>query len=357
MKTTKKILFNILGGANVATIAAMLLTGYSGCLNPAEHPYLCVTGLSFPVFLCINIAFIFVWTFIKWRYVVIPAVGMLLSLDLICDYSPLSSSSLHPEESMKVLSFNVLAFSPETQEDEGYRLIDYLTESGADIIAVQEFTNRKSRFPKEWERLEDTYPYIEEHNNNDKTNVAVLSKYPIKRVENLNIESVGNVAAAFYLDVKDKEFIVINAHLETIGFSMEDKEKIGLLMRGKTEKDSLRQESSFFIHKLANAGSIRSHQADVIAEFIERHKGSTILFCGDINDHPLSYTHRKIAENLTDCYRETGFMPGFTHSGRTFMVRIDNIMSSSDLVPYECQVDKSIKLSDHYPIYCYFKQK
>lgn len=35
----------MIGGANVATIIIMLLIGYSGNINPAEHPTIASVGL------------------------------------------------------------------------------------------------------------------------------------------------------------------------------------------------------------------------------------------------------------------------------------------------------------------------
>ena len=37
--------------------------------------------------------------------------------------------------------------------------------------------------------------------------------------------------------------------------------------------------------------------------------------------------------------------------------RIDHIMTSPNLEVYNCEVDRSIKASDHYPIWCYIRKK
>ncbi|MBO5014946.1 MAG: endonuclease, partial [Bacteroidaceae bacterium] len=40
------------------------------------------------------------------------------------------------------------------------------------------------------------------------------------------------------------------------------------------------------------------------------------------------------------------------HENR-FYFRIDHIFLSKNMKSYECTVDRSVKASDHYPIWCY----
>jgi len=69
----------------------------------------------------------------------------------------------------------------------------------------------------------------------------------------------------------------------------------------------------------------------------------------------VSYVHRTIAKDLTDCYVATGNGPGISYHLNGFFVRIDNILCTDDFTPYRCHVDRSIKASDHYPIACWLK--
>lgn len=74
-KTITKIMLQMIAGANVATIVAMLATGYSGYINPAVSPWLANAALVFPVFLFLNFAFLIFWLFFKPLYAIIPFVG------------------------------------------------------------------------------------------------------------------------------------------------------------------------------------------------------------------------------------------------------------------------------------------
>ena len=75
IKHIKKITVQMFAGANVATVALMLLTGFSDRLNPVEHPMLSTLGMAFPVFLLLNLAFLVFWVIFKWRMLWIPVGG------------------------------------------------------------------------------------------------------------------------------------------------------------------------------------------------------------------------------------------------------------------------------------------
>jgi len=65
----KNFSIQMMAGANIATIIVMLLVGYSDRLNPTDHPMLSTVGMTFPIFLLINMAFLFLWLIFKWRKV------------------------------------------------------------------------------------------------------------------------------------------------------------------------------------------------------------------------------------------------------------------------------------------------
>ena len=111
------------------------------------------------------------------------------------------------------------------------------------------------------------------------------------------------------------------------------------------------------IDKLGEASRIRAPQARAVARYIRKHAYQSIICVGDFNDGPLSYAHRIVSDGLTDCYIASGNGPGISYHHSGFYVRIDNILCSDDWTPYGCKVDRQIKQSDHYPIYCWLKKR
>lgn len=138
-KRLKSFTLKMIGGANVATIIIMLLIGYSGNINPAEHPTIASVGLFFPIFLVINLLFLVFWILFYWRGALIPILGYIVAYVPVRTYIPFNYPSAPPEGAIKVLSFNVYNFAV---ADGGRGLdngiVDYIINSGADIVCLQE---------------------------------------------------------------------------------------------------------------------------------------------------------------------------------------------------------------------------
>ena len=57
-KTTRKAFILMLAGANVASVGMMLLCGFSQIVNPKIFSPLVAFGLTFPIYLFVNVAFL-----------------------------------------------------------------------------------------------------------------------------------------------------------------------------------------------------------------------------------------------------------------------------------------------------------
>ena len=108
--------------------------------------------------------------------------------------------------------------------------------------------------------------------------------------------------------------------------------------------------------KLKHSILMRPSQARIIEKDIDT-SPYDVLVTGDFNDNPISYTHRTIAKDLTDCYVSTGKGPGWSYARGGMRVRIDNILCSDEWEPYGAKVDTKVTVSDHYPVYCWLKMK
>lgn len=80
------------------------------------------------------------------------------------------------------------------------------------------------------------------------------------------------------------------------------------------DNDSVRTESKLLLGKLSGAVKVRAPQVQKVADYIEKtrkERGISAIVCGDFNDTPISFSHKKLSENLTDCYVASGNGPGF----------------------------------------------
>ena len=359
MRRLKKFTLRLLAGANVVSIAVMLLVGYSDRISPVDHPMAVIVGLTFPVVLVVNLAFLVFWLIVKVRYALIPIIGLLLCFQPIRTYVPLNIRHNPPANALKVLSYNVYLFATlekDTVQTNG--ILRYITAENADIVCLQEASVNDEMAILVDSVMGKVYQYGDTTNRKGEDVLRIYSRYPIVGKEKLISSNGSASAAAFHLLIGGDTVTVVNCHLQSIGLSRDDKKAVSEMVDGNMQRDSAREESRFLIRKITDAAVVRAPQAEAIAHYVDHLPDNrSIILCGDFNDGPISYTHRTIARRLTDCYVSAANGQGVSYNKSPFYVRIDNILCSSDWQPLACKIDKGITASDHYPIICWLKKR
>ena len=353
IRNIRVFIFRMIAAVNIVVIVVMCVMGYAGTISPEKHPSYEVLNLFFPIPLLVNLLFLVFWLFAHRKYMWIPIVGLLLCLPVVRSYCPVNIPHNAPEDCMKFMSYNVCRFSmdKETKVSPG-KLAKYIVEENADVVCMQEYHITKyDSLRKKY--LANAYPYVRVLSAPRKECVAVFSKYPILKKELIHVDASTNTCGAFYLDIDGDTLIVINCHLESIKLTDGEKDEIDDFV--KIKRGSIDEQS--IADKLKCSAAKRARQAEIIAEFINSHQNKSIVLCGDINDTPISYTHHVLTKQLSDCYTKTGNGPGFSHRSKGIYVRIDNILCSDDLEPFECKINTNVEYSDHYPIICSIKKR
>ena len=360
IKQIKSFVINLIAGANIATILLMLLAGYSDRLNPEQHPILSVLGMTFPVFLLVNLLFLFLWLTIKWKKAWIPIAGFAAAYVPITLFMPVNMRQEVPEGAIKLISYNVCTYGGNYKYENGFDTVfGYLERQKADIVCLQEDVDSWRRYV--FIKYAKIYPYNDTtmlQNNAFTYNcVGIHTRFPIIRKERIWYPSNTNGSVAYYLNTGKDTLLVINNHLEGTHLSENERNNYKRMLRGKMERDTAKAESMFLIEKLGNNNAKRAVQADIVHRYIEEHRQYPTIVCGDFNDTPISYTRRTIAQGLTDCFQTTGKGLGLSYNQKGFYFRIDHILCSPDLQPYNCEIDDDMDASDHYPILCHIKMR
>lgn len=361
MENFGKIVSYLLLAINAFFVGTLVLSAYSPYLHPKASPLASSLGLAFPVFLAVNLCFTILWLFIHYRYAVLPFIGLLVCFPQIRTYIPFNSTTPKlPEGSIKVLSYNVMSFNNLAKKDGKNPILSYLAESNADIICLQEYNvSGKTKYLTEADirKALKAYPYRSIRlPKNGETGLACFSKFPILSVTPVSYESTYNGSMKYVLDVNKDTITLINNHLESNKLTKEDRGMYEDMIKdpnARKVKTGLRQ----LVRKLAEASVIRASQADSVAKVIEESGYPTVIVCGDFNDGSISYTHRVLTEHLDDAFTQSGNGLGISYNQNKFYFRIDNILISPDLKAYNCTVDRSIRASDHYPIWCYIHRR
>lgn len=350
---------------NLFFVGMWLLSAYSPYIHPAKHAILSCMGLAFPVFLVINLCFLLFWLLIRhFKLALLPVAALLLCSPQLITYLPVNArTSRLPQGSFKFLSYNIMAFDGASKKNGHNAILDYLKQSRADILCLQEYQVQKSETYLTQQDVEEAltdYPY---HNiqvvgsqRGYSNRMACFSKYPILSARRVEYRSAYNGSVVYELLMEGDTVMVINNHLESNRLTKDDK-VIYESMLTVPEAQKVKSGARLLIGKLAEASVIRSAQADSVAKIIQSSPHPYIIVCGDFNDTAISYTHRVIGQGLDDAFTHSGRGPGISFNQNHFYFRIDHILTSRNLQSYNCTVDDSIAESDHYPIWCYLSKK
>lgn len=336
---------------------AYLLGAYSGYIPPVRWIIPAFLGLFFPALLVAQIGVTIFWL-LAWdkRRLLLVAAVWLISLPQLLVYFPISRAEKSlgtEEESLRILSYNVCAFGfkPHTKTSPNATL-QYIKSSGADIVCIQEAMLNQNPWAGVVSKtlrsyLDEDYPYINVIRvNRGGSTLALLSKYPIKEAKEIPLPSWVNGAVAYKVDIRGKETLVINVHLESFRLHRVDGEDY---LRLAKDGDAVRLKDAL---RAKLSPTFRSHniQANIIHDLIQRYGSGRVIVCGDFNDTPLSYARYKIGEGLEDAFVSKGNGLGISFHTHPFFVRIDHILFGPAFRALRCEVDKTASESDHYPI-------
>ena len=340
----KRFSISIFLGANICTIVLMWLCVALTFISPDIMPRVSLLTLAFPVFLAVDILFVFFWLIFHAKLVWVPILGALLVGAYILDYSPLNfgtdSRGANADSSITIISYNVGYAKEEEQKEE---LIRFINTSDADIICLQELSITFLKHHKKWI---DTTAY---HALQVK-NVAVLSRLPfLSDTLHIDYPTRSNHSMSCWIDCYGDSLLIVNNHLESNHLSPEEMSEYTNTII-EPNRESIKSSSRMLIGKLSEAAAYRGIQADSICALVKRNANHPVIACGDLNDTPISYPYQRLARHLTSAYRKAGFGPGFTFSRRSFPVRIDHLFYSDDWSCTSCRIDRDITVSDHYPL-------
>lgn len=364
MNPFKKILGPILFILNIITLVLFILSAFSDRISPDKSIIFPLLGLAFPFITGVNILFLIVWSILnQWKYILLNIIVLVIGGNAIITYFPVHSETKDiPPDCIKILSYNVMQFEHKkanTQDNPNY-VLEYILNSKADIVCIQEYgANKKGPHltDKEIKQTLKTYPYnytyrFSSSPKNEILGLALFSKFPILSTEKIVFESKYNGSFSAVLDINGKRTTLINNHLESNKLTIEERNDYSNLIDHFDSK-KLDRVTGTILNRLIPAFKIRAKQAETIANTIAENENPYIIVCGDFNDTPVSYSRRVIKKNLNDAFADTGFGLGTSFNRHRFYFRIDHILHSKNIKAYNCTVDRSIKNSDHYPIWTY----
>lgn len=324
---------------------------------PENFKILGLAGFAFPFALAAVLGMGLLCLICRPRMIWITLLGLLGCISTLRDFFPINLSSPPPKGCLKVMTYNVLGFNNWERDEDGKLVIPrYLLSVKPDIIALQESGNENKEKRKEVEQELKKGGYHIEWAEQEKLSMACVSRFPIVKQETVCNHYYNGAMAFFLLTAPRDTLIVINVHLQSMGLSQEDRKNYKQIVMNPQDADEVKGKRAI-VKKIVDATYERAHQADTVANYVARHDDKKIILMGDINDTPVSYTHHRFTENLTDVYRATGNGFGRSFHLDAIYVRIDHIFCSSHFKPFSARVDQTVPFSDHYPVTVYLKEQ
>lgn len=348
----KKVVVNLFLGANLVTLFLLWICCATTWISPFLYPHIAFVSLAFPVFLVLNICFVFLWLVYKPKLVTIPILGMALCGGYILDYYPLNFLPSEDKSELSVLTWNVYHMA-NYQGDSLLYATDYVAHHDADIMCLQEHMFGAEKYQAMYDTLKARGYYIDHYGG-----LVLISRFPILNIEPLPINTslFNGVLYADLLYAEDT-LTVFNVHLESYAFSPDDKDQYQAFIHSP-ERNKLKSEIGYFVHKIGMASSYRANQVKAILHHIDSlPDGRSVLLCGDFNDTPISYAYQTVNRCFENAFRNRGCGVGISYNEKFFPVRIDHIFYSSDWQCTGAYVDRSITASDHYPVVAGLKKR
>lgn len=364
MKTSiKKTLLLIAFFCNICSIVLLLITDAAPWLNPYTWWPFALAGMVFPVFVILVLLFSVFWLFITPRKAIFSLIALLISLpNIIATFGtsiPSAFRQSKQKEDIRVLTWNTAIMNytapdSNTAIKNNATIFRKLKESDGDVLCFQEFFtavipgNRFNFIESITSSLNYPYHYfsfdISKFNGNFYSGSIIFSRYPI--VDSQKIEYpkpfAGSIIKAGIL-VSGDTIDVITTRLQSVHFERNEYRQLNEIKNGT---DSELSGLKNIIAKLRLGYKRRVEQVRLVKKLINS-SNRPLVFTGDLNDIPVSYTYAQIRNNLKDVWVKRG-----TGLGRTFVylsptLRIDQIFYNSHFVARQVKRIFAEGASDH----------
>ena len=363
-KITKRVFIII----NIALVILFLLACMNGFLDPAQWWFIAVLALVFPILLGLLILFSIFWIFFRSRWVFLSLAAILLgffTIRAVIGFNIGSDfNSQKPENSLRVLDWNIHSWDEmfkrhKTNNPNRLKMLDYIRRQNADIICLQEFFESKDEhlYDRTLKVMEEMgYPYYYFANDYSRfknlyeSGSAIFSRYPIvnkNRVRYRKPDSSLMDESLIFADINTPSGIirVFTTHLQSNNFGKKEYDDLRII---KSADDSLIGATQSIIKKLRRSYSLRSGQVEQAYKTIKE-SPHPVIFSGDLNDVPGSYTYFRLKDNRKDVFVAAGSGLGRTFRFISPTLRIDYIFVDERFKVLQTKTE-SILYSDHFPI-------
>ncbi|WP_333850950.1 endonuclease/exonuclease/phosphatase family protein [Epilithonimonas sp.] len=296
-------------------------------IPPSVFGFLNLLSLGFPILIILDIILLIFWI-ITWKKRAV--VFLVLSLFFIIptrrwiNFTP----SKNENSNLKIISLNGKSgkFGDES-------IYSFLNGQNADVVLTQEY--RSAENLKGFEYFERNFPVVK-----------IQSRFPI--VKSGIVETDAKNGRCIYADIKVNEKIIrfVNVYMEPFYLQKD-------MVKPTKDMNVNEEKAKNILHKLIP--TFRKHQSQIapIKGFLDS-SPYPIILAGDFNSVPNSYEYYTLSENLEDTFLKVGKGSGTSFHDFKFPLKIDHVFASQSIEPISYKVDRSVRISDHFPVIAEF---
>ncbi|WP_418122056.1 endonuclease/exonuclease/phosphatase family protein [Chryseobacterium sp. PTM-20240506] len=310
----------------------LLGTLMNAYVPPRIYPWFNLLSLGFPVLITAYVFLTVFWVFAwKKRAIVFAALGLLF-LNPVKRWVNYSAEKKETSD-LKIISLNAKGGTMGIKNIE-----DYVDSQNADVVLLQEHV-RDYNFKGMGKGRGDVI-------------VSISSKYKIidqKELIESNSETNNAYANQTDIEIKGNTYRFINVYLQPFKF-----EKSMVKLKGNSDEDE--QKLKDIVKRLIPTFKMHQDQVAAVRKGIDDSPYPVILV-GDFNSVPNSYEYYHLGKGLKDAFVEAGRGSATSFHDYKFPIRIDYVFTSESIQPLSYKVDRSVRISDHYPVVATFKLK
>lgn len=327
---------------NVVAAFFFLLACLAPSMDPEKWWFISIIGLGFPFLLVVVLLFLIGWLLVHRKLALISAVVLVfgirgISIFFAFHFSGNEANKGKDPASIRIATWNVARFIEiKRNNNKGsrtrLRMMEQIQSVDADVLCLQEFFHSKASdyYPNlTYISKHFNYPYFifshDDDGDNHYTGSVIFSRFPIIDSGLIRYPRPSLPDALVHADIKvGKDTIrVYTTHLQSLQFKPADYETIHHISEGK---QGVMSNSKVIFGKLRTALSHRRLQSDIIGQVLGD-SPHPVLFCGDLNDIPNSYTYKQVRGTMQDAFLKKGFGIGRTFSALSPTLRIDYIFA------------------------------
>jgi endonuclease/exonuclease/phosphatase family metal-dependent hydrolase len=351
--------------ANGLGVLALLLTYLAPHADPGRWWPLAILAMAYPYQLLVHAGFIAGWLLLRPRRALFSLVAVLIGWSHVGDHYQLFGRTSPPKADtgtpFTLLSWNVHLFDlynwsgNKVTRDSMFRV---LHREDADVLCTQEyFTSTNPKYFATGQSLRKEFRYKHVHEVFNKRTrfqqtfgIATFSAHPIAdRGHILFPANPDNLCIWSDIVVGDDTVRIYNAHLASYHFGDRELDFIASLDT-LSDRDEIRRGGLRILRLLRRGFRLRADEVRRIADHMAE-SPHPVVFCGDINDVPMSHAYHRLRKGRLDAFRESGRGTGGTYIGKLPSFRIDHILHDPELVSWDFRTLPE-ELSDHRALAC-----